>query len=188
MLYYNRFRYYSLEEGLYISKDPIGLARNNPNAYAYTHDSNTMEDIFGLSEGCGTLGRNMSKVSMTHGFDPFIRGDFQAHHVIPHEVWINNQDFFDKVGLGGAKDKATNGVFLPKNQQVANSLGFDYYHRGSHPDINTNMETRLNDIVNKYNNGELTRTQPRKDVSKLQAEERSRLSQRNNKGAAIKCH
>lgn len=43
-------------------------------------------------------------------------------------------------------------------------------------------------IVNKYNNGELTRTQPRKDVSKLQAEERSRLSQRNNKGTAIKCH
>lgn len=47
------------------------------------------------------------------------------------------------------------------------------------------METRLNDIVNKYNNGELTRTQPRKEVSKLQAEDRSRLIQRNNKGAVI---
>lgn len=47
------------------------------------------------------------------------------------------------------------------------------------------METRLNDIVNKYNNGELTRTQPRKEVSKLQAKDRSRLIQRNNKGSVI---
>ncbi|WP_128331444.1 RHS repeat-associated core domain-containing protein [Apibacter sp. HY039] len=47
-LYYNRFRYYSPQKGSYISKDPIGLAGNNPNLYAYTHDSNTMVDPFGL--------------------------------------------------------------------------------------------------------------------------------------------
>ncbi|WP_202807474.1 RHS repeat-associated core domain-containing protein [Gilliamella sp. wkB18] len=33
-LYYNRFRYYHPETGLYISQDPIGLAGNNPNFYA----------------------------------------------------------------------------------------------------------------------------------------------------------
>ncbi|TWP30814.1 type IV secretion protein Rhs [Apibacter muscae] len=47
-LYYNRFRYYSPETGQYISKDPIGLAGNNPNMYAYVYDSNTMVDLFGL--------------------------------------------------------------------------------------------------------------------------------------------
>jgi hypothetical protein len=47
-LYYNRFRYYNPETGLYISQDPIGLAGNNPNFYAYTFDSNTMVDVFGL--------------------------------------------------------------------------------------------------------------------------------------------
>nr|WP_305000480.1 RHS repeat-associated core domain-containing protein [Apibacter sp. HY039] len=47
-LYYNRFRYYSPETGQYISKDPIGLAGNNPNLYAYVHDSNTQVDPFGL--------------------------------------------------------------------------------------------------------------------------------------------
>ncbi|WP_295843108.1 glycohydrolase toxin TNT-related protein, partial [uncultured Apibacter sp.] len=47
-LYYNRFRYYDSNSGTYISKDPIGLAGNNPNLYAYTHDSNTMVDPFGL--------------------------------------------------------------------------------------------------------------------------------------------
>jgi RHS repeat-associated protein len=50
-LYYNRFRYYNPESGLYISQDPIRLAGNNPNFYAYVHDSNTMVDVFGLMAG-----------------------------------------------------------------------------------------------------------------------------------------
>lgn len=45
---YNRFRYYNPETGQYISKDPIGLAGNNPNMYAYVDDSNTEVDLFGL--------------------------------------------------------------------------------------------------------------------------------------------
>ena len=49
-LYYNRFRYYNPETGFYISQDPIGLAGNNPNFYAYVSDSNTMVDVFGLFE------------------------------------------------------------------------------------------------------------------------------------------
>jgi RHS repeat-associated protein len=47
-LYYNRFRYYNPKTGLYISQDPIRLEGNNPNFYAYVHDSNTMVDVFGL--------------------------------------------------------------------------------------------------------------------------------------------
>ncbi|MGM5629404.1 HNH/ENDO VII family nuclease [Apibacter raozihei] len=47
-LYYNRFRYYSPQTGAYLSKDPIGLAGDNPNAYAYTYDSNTELDPLGL--------------------------------------------------------------------------------------------------------------------------------------------
>lgn len=37
-LYYNRFRYYSPEMGMYISSDPIGLAGNNPTLYGYVQD------------------------------------------------------------------------------------------------------------------------------------------------------
>jgi len=47
-LYYNRFRYYSPETGTYLSQDPIGLAGNNPNFYAYVHDPNSWIDPFGL--------------------------------------------------------------------------------------------------------------------------------------------
>lgn len=47
-LYYNRFRYYSANQGIYLSKDPIGLQGKNPNVYAYTPDVNTILDPFGL--------------------------------------------------------------------------------------------------------------------------------------------
>ncbi|TXI13130.1 MAG: hypothetical protein E6Q66_10540 [Pedobacter sp.] len=48
-LYYNRFRYYDSGSGVYISQDPIGLAGNNPNLYAFVKDSNSWIDIFGLA-------------------------------------------------------------------------------------------------------------------------------------------
>ncbi len=47
-LAYNRFRYYSPDSSTYISQDPIGLAGNNPNFYAYVFDSNTQIDPLGL--------------------------------------------------------------------------------------------------------------------------------------------
>ena len=47
-LAYNRFRYYDPEDGRYISQDPIRLAGEMPNMYAYVHDSNSWVDVFGL--------------------------------------------------------------------------------------------------------------------------------------------
>lgn len=46
--YYNSFRYYSPEMGIYISSDPIGLA-GGFNTYAYVKDTNTWVDVLGLS-------------------------------------------------------------------------------------------------------------------------------------------
>ena len=60
-LYYNRFRYYDSNTGTYISQDPIGLAGNNPNLYAYTHDSNTWVDPFGLNPLVGLDLGNMRR-------------------------------------------------------------------------------------------------------------------------------
>lgn len=58
-LYYNRFRYYAPEEGLYISQDPIGLLGNNPNIYAYTHDPQAWLDVLGLAHDLiGEIVRN----------------------------------------------------------------------------------------------------------------------------------
>jgi len=49
-LYYNRFRYYSPDSGGYLSQDPIGLAGENPNIYAYVEDVNGWIDPLGLEE------------------------------------------------------------------------------------------------------------------------------------------
>jgi len=46
-LYYNRFRYYSPAEGIYISQDPIGL-QGGHTLYSYVHDTNAYGDVFGL--------------------------------------------------------------------------------------------------------------------------------------------
>ena len=48
-LVYNRFRYYDIDIGTYISQDPIGLEGGMPNMYAYVEDVNLWIDPFGLS-------------------------------------------------------------------------------------------------------------------------------------------
>ena len=47
-LYYNRFRYYSPEEGMYISQDPIRLTGGN-GLHLYVDDTNSEVDVYGLS-------------------------------------------------------------------------------------------------------------------------------------------
>lgn len=47
-LYYNRFRYYSVEEGMYVSQDPVGLVGGKL-FYAYVNDTTTWIDKFGLN-------------------------------------------------------------------------------------------------------------------------------------------
>jgi len=46
-LYYNRFRYYSPDEGVYISQDPIRLG-GGISLYSYVHDTSGWVDEFGL--------------------------------------------------------------------------------------------------------------------------------------------
>lgn len=53
-MYYNRFRYYSPESGIYISQDPIKLAGNNQSLYAYVPNTNIEIDVYGLVHGLET--------------------------------------------------------------------------------------------------------------------------------------
>ena len=47
-LAYNRFRYYDLELGRYISQDPIGFASGTLALYSYVEDGNDCVDFYGL--------------------------------------------------------------------------------------------------------------------------------------------
>jgi RHS repeat-associated protein len=46
-LYYNRFRYYPPDEGMYLNQDPIGLKGGNPILYGYVYDINAEIDPLG---------------------------------------------------------------------------------------------------------------------------------------------
>nr|WP_218057864.1 RHS repeat-associated core domain-containing protein [Gilliamella apicola] len=90
-LYYNRFRYYHPETGIYISQDPIKLAGNNPNFYAYVHDSNAWVDPFGLD----------------------------LHHIIPNQIFKEFRKNFKNVSgyIQNVSKKAidvSNLIDLPK--------------------------------------------------------------------------
>ncbi|NSL88091.1 hypothetical protein ECE50_014685 [Chitinophaga sp. Mgbs1] len=54
-LYYNRYRYYSPEEGMYISQDPTRLFGGR-RLYGYVSDTCTKVDVFGLE---GTVGKDL---------------------------------------------------------------------------------------------------------------------------------
>ena len=56
-LYYNRFRYYSPEEGCYTQQDPIRLAGGNPTIYGYVKDVNIWVDVFGLDSFFRSMSR-----------------------------------------------------------------------------------------------------------------------------------
>ncbi|MEO8961913.1 MAG: DUF6531 domain-containing protein [Ginsengibacter sp.] len=50
-LYYNRWRYYAAEEGIYVSKDPIYLESGESNFYRYVFDTSTWTDELGQVKG-----------------------------------------------------------------------------------------------------------------------------------------
>ena len=67
-LAYNRFRYYDVEDGRYISQDPIGLLSEEFNFYAYVDDSNLYIDELGLYKSAY---RKRSKASVKKLRDRF---------------------------------------------------------------------------------------------------------------------
>ncbi len=58
-VYYNRFRYYMPDEGMYSQRDPIGIAGGNPSLYGYVWDSTKQVDVFGLDVAQG-VGNNVN--------------------------------------------------------------------------------------------------------------------------------
>ena len=137
-LAYNRFRYYSPEEGMYISQDRIGLM-GGLKLYGYVKDPMTWVDELGLNSTVlkgnlnGTVGDNM-----------------QAHHLIPEQVWTDpaNQAMFDTLGMD--MDAAQNGILLPNNEALRQQQGIGVYHRGSHPQSSAQVTNEVEIIRNQH--------------------------------------
>ncbi|WP_188315926.1 DNA/RNA non-specific endonuclease [Chitinophaga agrisoli] len=103
-LCYNRFRYYSPEEGVYISKDPAGL-KGGDRLYSYVFDVNALLDIFGLNptyypldgldRATGAFAEvTPSSIGTGSGatVDPvgFVSGNHPTHHQRSHLIAANH--------------------------------------------------------------------------------------------------
>lgn len=114
-LYYNRFRYYSPDTGLYLSQDPIGLAGGNPTIYGYVFDSNIQIDPLGLD----TFGVNQDVYALYNKAD--IVNGVPIERAKPYYIGISqNSD----VRLG---QHTGNGRFNPATDvKVDLHKGIDY--------------------------------------------------------------
>jgi RHS repeat-associated protein len=106
-LYYNRFRYYSPEEGMYLSKDPIGLMGGDK-LYAYVHDPSTWIDPFGLSRRGNQATRDHIEV---------VKNKFMADN--PGATHIGG-------GLDGAGKQMKEVYIPPKNKIPGSTKGSSY--------------------------------------------------------------
>ncbi|MBD5465423.1 MAG: hypothetical protein HDR22_06340 [Lachnospiraceae bacterium] len=87
-LYYNRFRYYSPEDGCYTQQDPIGLAGNNPTIYGYVDNPSNEIDLLGLSLSWSdfliALGiPKPTGLTRPHGHHIVFKGNFSNKIAIP---------------------------------------------------------------------------------------------------------
>jgi len=107
-LYYNRFRYYSPDEGMYISQDPIKL---DGGYYLYTYPRNPNLDLdrVGLKSNSAILGENLPGNPSNH----------DAHHIVmagssdPKMVSLRDQmsSFKPPIDINSEQ----NGIWLPRS-------------------------------------------------------------------------
>jgi RHS repeat-associated protein len=170
-LYYNRFRYYSPEEGQYLSQDPIGLIGGSE-FYSYSKDTNIWLDVFGLSST--VLNAALGGVT----------GDkMQAHHVIPEQVWGDNKPFLDKIGIGGQRDVASNGVLLHDSEAGARGSNKAIYHNGSHDKYSRMVDARVKKIEARHSvHGDDARA--RQEIADLQNRLRKVLDRKSKGGCS----
>lgn len=123
-LYYNRFRYYSPEMGMYISSDPIGLVGNNPTLYGYVQDVNTWIDELGLFGDYHQI--------------PKIPG-YQKHHIIPKSM---NHPLLDRLGFD--VHQSNNIIQLPVDSTINSHRTV---HCGKHNAAYDNMIRQMLDKI-----------------------------------------
>ncbi len=139
---YNRFRYYYSETGRYISEDPIGFLSGEPNFFAYVSDTNWWLDLLGLDSTI--LGKNIGAV---------VGDGMENHHLIPEQIWEQNDNklMLDQLGLN--MDDSFNGRLVAGSEAKRKALNDKVYHRGSHPQYSAMVAEKMDKIRRKWKPG-----------------------------------
>ena len=166
-LHYNRHRYYDPEIAGFISQDPIGLA-GGLNVYQYAPNPLGWVDPLGLSDS-GILDKAMAgKV-----------GDrLSAHHVIPVEIWKENQSFFDNIGIGKDMNSAFNGIHIPGSASAMKQgagKGMDVFHSSNHHNYSDIVRQRIARVQDRYNAGILDAKGARLSIRRIQIDMKNQI-------------
>ncbi|WP_276528430.1 RHS repeat domain-containing protein [Flavobacterium branchiophilum] len=157
-LYYNRFRYYNPDSGLYISQDPIGLKGGNPNFYGYVFDSNSEVDIFGLA---GMPWHHLIPQEMMKNPD-FMK---QLNQITKNaNNYINRQGAFIEEGLHKAIHKgAGGGKWNEAFKQWAKDMDYDFTKK----DIQNQLKKMMKDFNIPKSSRDFARKYKRKTKTKF---------------------
>ena len=128
-LYYNRFRYYSPREGVYISQDPIGL-NGGLISYGYVRDTNERIDPLGLMpwEFMNGASADISNGTVTENFASSPAGHAE---------------------MNGLNSFADRGLMDQKDINISNVMG-DFNPSNTKPvGVCTNCRTNMFDVLEK---------------------------------------
>ena len=98
-----------------------------------------------------------------------------AHHLIPEKTWDNNSDFFDKIGLSGQRDAASNGLLMSDSEASAKLHGNKLYHSSRHSKYTKMVLRKLNRIQVRFNGGEISQEEAVMYVKALQRSLRKKI-------------
>ena len=137
-----------------MNQDPIGLA-GGEHLYMFAPNAQGWVDPLGWKKGNGS--QTLGKAMITNGRVPnvknFVRSDWQAHHLIPEEIWDRYANFLNKeLGLTrrNGKNGYQNGIFLPNSETIASNAKCKYFHRGSHDTYSRRVRRKLARIRRQY--------------------------------------
>ncbi|MEC1180004.1 RHS repeat-associated core domain-containing protein [Metasolibacillus meyeri] len=165
-LYYNRFRYYDPDQGIYTQQDPIGL-NGGLVLYGYVHNTNTWVDVFGL-RGNESYPTWMKKKS-----------GFERHHIIPYHLW-STHPLLIKSGLN--VNAAMNMMMLPRFQSKHPSkVTHSFFKLGTehHNIYNRDMNDVLDEKYEIAKKEKWSTERMQNEVRDLQHGTRKKLNNRN---------
>lgn len=135
--------------------------------HSYVEDSTMGLDPLGLSPGSRALDKALGG----------IRGDCKmAHHLIPEKTWDAHSDFFNRIGLSGQRDTASNGLLMSDSRKTAISHGSKLYHSSRHRAYTAMVDAKINKIEHRFNSGEITKDEAVMQVRSLQKSLRRKIN------------
>ena len=164
---YQLFRYYSPDEGMYISQDPIGLL-GGQNLYAYVHDTNMWVDVLGLAGtggaymfgfgdgsmyiGKGEIGRMNESISIRQGNSPLIGK--------AHVSTGGNNELGKMVEYKAMKNAGFTRDFIPENYQNTYLSGETAWNNPK----NKHLQGQASDLADKLRTDYEADVQARKKI------------------------